>query len=58
MFDKITSARWLTAERLESLPPALIFHARPKLATSLSEGRFKFLSCPPSAPTEQFSVIA
>lgn len=44
MFDKINSGRWLTAERLASLPLALIFHARPKLATSLSEGRFKFLS--------------
>jgi hypothetical protein len=44
MFDKINSGRWLTAETLERLPPSLIFHARPKLATSLSEGRFKFLS--------------
>lgn len=43
MFEKITSGRWLTAERMDNLPPSLIFHARPKLATSLFEGRFKLL---------------
>lgn len=44
MFEKVTSGRWLTPERLASLPPALIFHARPKLANSLFEGKFKFLN--------------
>ena len=44
MFDTINSGRWLTEERLTSLPTSLIFHARPKLATSLSEGKFKFLN--------------
>jgi hypothetical protein len=44
MFDKVYSGRWLTSEKLDSLPPALIFHARPKLANSLLEGKFRFLN--------------
>lgn len=44
MFDAINNGHWLSQERLDSLRPSLIFHARPKLATSLSQGKFKLMN--------------